>query len=671
MAKGKYQEWLTPEKLTLLEGWARDGLTDAQIAHNIGIRRPTLYDWKKNHPDISDALKKGKEVVDREVENSLLKRAVGMKTKSTTYKMVKVDEDVLKVKRARFLNAYKLDHPEMSKQELMMAAVENVKTYEQIPMMINETELAPDTSAAIFWLKNRKPEQYRDHSFQELNNAQADKAKTDAEISKLKLKALSGVGSSQINTVDHLLNLITETGEENGVETGQAKTNGETNKKASDEALGGLKIVTNHNKLSRLFTPKQMQVIHEELNNHKWKLMINYGAVRAGKTFVDNFVFLLEVRRAAMIAKKNGVEHPLYILAGVSSKTIYNNILIELANTFGLVFKFDKHNSFEVTFSNLPPVKVVQAFTGSISGLGAIRGMTSTGAYINEASMANEEVFNEIRQRCSAEGARVVCDTNPDVPTHWLKENYIDNPNHSDAIVSNHFVLDDNTHLDRDYVKSLKESTPSGMFYDRAILGLWVSGEGMVYRDFDRDKHIIDRSQLPDGLFYYAGIDWGYDHNGVIVVVGQDSKGNRYLVEEHTARFEEIDYWVDVAKDIIKRYGNIDFYADSARPEHVARFKREHIRCYNGYKSVLTGIEYVAKGFKTGTLFIVKQAIDKFLDEIYQYIWDETKDAPVKANDDVMDALRYAIATFIRLHDQPKRTSRRKQAGVLKGMGLV
>lgn len=73
----KYTEWITEEGLVKIEGWARDGLTDEQIAINIGIRRPTLYDWKKKHPDISDALKRGKEVVDRQVENALFKSAVG------------------------------------------------------------------------------------------------------------------------------------------------------------------------------------------------------------------------------------------------------------------------------------------------------------------------------------------------------------------------------------------------------------------------------------------------------------------------------------------------------------------------------------------------------------------------------------------------------------------
>lgn len=76
MAKGKYQKWLESDGLLLLEAWARDGLTDEQIAHNMGINRATLYEWKKKYPDISEALKKGKEVVDIEVENALLKLAL-------------------------------------------------------------------------------------------------------------------------------------------------------------------------------------------------------------------------------------------------------------------------------------------------------------------------------------------------------------------------------------------------------------------------------------------------------------------------------------------------------------------------------------------------------------------------------------------------------------------
>lgn len=76
MAIGKYKKWLEKENLILLEGWARDGLTDEQIAERMGIQRPTLYDWKNKYADISDALKKGKEVIDYQVENALLQKAL-------------------------------------------------------------------------------------------------------------------------------------------------------------------------------------------------------------------------------------------------------------------------------------------------------------------------------------------------------------------------------------------------------------------------------------------------------------------------------------------------------------------------------------------------------------------------------------------------------------------
>ncbi|RAV23824.1 PBSX family phage terminase large subunit, partial [Staphylococcus warneri] len=62
-------------------------------------------------------------------------------------------------------------------------------------------------------------------------------------------------------------------------------------------------------------------------------------------------------------------------------------------------------------------------------------------------------------------------------------------------------------------------------------------------------------------------------------------------------------------------------------------------------KSVLSGIEVVARGFKLNELFIIKDKVKLFKDEIYNYVWDEKKDEPVKANDDCLDALRYAIYT--------------------------
>lgn len=402
--------------------------------------------------------------------------------------------------------------------------------------------------------------------------------------------------------------------------------------------------------LNRLYTPKQIEIL-KRTNTEDFFILGLHGAKRTGKTVINNDIFLRELIRVRKIADNLKIKEPMYILAGVSSKTIQNNVLQEIYNRYQLDIKFDKHNSF-----TLFGVKVVQAFTGTIGGLGGIRGMTAFGAYVNEASLANEKVFKEIISRCSGDGARIVFDTNPDNPEHWLKKEYIDSK--SENIISYHFELDDNTFLSPRYIQNIKESTPSGMFYDRDIRGLWVTGEGVVYSDFDSNKHFINDVDNVEFETYIAGVDWGYSHFGSIVVFGIDKQNNWYLLEEHAKQFKEIDYWADVALDIKGRYGNINFYCDSARPEHVERFRRERIRAINADKSVLSGIEEVARLIKLGRFFVVSDKVKVFKKEIYNYVWDEKTGNPVKENDDVMDSMRYAIYSHMRLKARRKGADR-------------
>lgn len=390
--------------------------------------------------------------------------------------------------------------------------------------------------------------------------------------------------------------------------------------------------------LSVLYTEKQ-QAILKRSREKDWFMMVNHGAVRAGKTVLDNDLFLLELIRARDNAKKDGND-PMYILGATSAGTLQTNILKELSSKYSIEFKFDRYGNFE-----LFDVYVVTTFTGSVAGLKAIRGMTAYGAYINEATLANKEVFDEIVKRCSGQGARIILDTNPDHPNHWLKKDYIDKAD-GEKIVTNHFTVFDNNFLNERYVENLINATPSGVFTERGIYGRWTSGEGAVYTDFDQAKHYITKENLPDSLTYYCGVDWGYEHWGSIVVMGETQDGKVCLVEEHAAQHEEIDYWVTIAKDIQKRYGQrIPFYADSARPEHVARFVREGLKTQNANKAVLSGIEEVAKLFKADKLFVLETAVSKFKDEIYQYVWNKKTGEPVKENDDVLDAIRYAIYT--------------------------
>lgn len=392
--------------------------------------------------------------------------------------------------------------------------------------------------------------------------------------------------------------------------------------------------------INDLYHKKQQEVMKFAMNNDYF-MLINHGAKRTGKTILDNDLFLYELRRVRKIADKLNIKLPQYILAGADLGALQRNVLNELTNKYEIEFKFDKHNRF-VLFG----VQVCCFGHSKINDLGRIRGMTSFGAYINEGTMANEEVFNEIKARCSGEGARMLIDTNPDQPEHWLKTNFIDKSD-GKVIQAFHYELDDNTFLSDRYKNNIKSSTPSGMFYDRDIKGLWVSAEGIVYQDFRKEVHYISKEEFKHKniVRYFAGVDWGYEHYGAIGLLGEDDKGNLYLIKEIAKQYQDIDYWVKVAKDIISKYGNIPFYCDTARPEHIVRFQNEGINALYANKSVLSGIEVVAKRFKTKSLFIIEDNVDLFKKEIFMYAWNKKTGEPLKVWDDVLDALRYAIYT--------------------------
>ena len=390
--------------------------------------------------------------------------------------------------------------------------------------------------------------------------------------------------------------------------------------------------------LNDWLAPKQLKVLHSYLHDD-FDMMILVGAIRSGKTFIDNLLFIYELRRTARLAKANRDKHPQYILAGATSDSIHKNVIVSCENQFGVEFKLDRHGHYKLWGVDIVPVS-----TKTIAGLANARGFDSYGGYVNEATMGVEPVFQEILQRCSKDGARVIVDSNPDQPQHWFKTDYIDNNDPKTKKITFHFTIDDNTHLSKRYIEGIKARTPSGMFYERAILGLWVSGDGAVYRDFDERKMVVPKAKLPHIVKYYCGVDWGFDHKGVITVWGDDAKGNVYMIEEHTSQFKYISYWVNVAKKIQEKYGKgITFWVDSARPDNYSEFLRAGINARNADKARMAGVERVAEYMKQGKFFVVQDNMDQFLNEVYQYVWDENTGEPKKEHDDVMDSMRYAI----------------------------
>ncbi|MBP3931860.1 MAG: PBSX family phage terminase large subunit [Peptostreptococcaceae bacterium] len=366
------------------------------------------------------------------------------------------------------------------------------------------------------------------------------------------------------------------------------------------------------------------------------KIMICSGAKRSGKTYVLTFVFLMHISKF----KDKGYS---FIIGGTTQSSIRRNILNDLESILGKSIRLSKDNHFKL-FGNK-----IYCFDGAnADSYKKMRGFTSYGAFLNEATTLHDTFVKEAISRCSGEGARIYMDTNPENPTHTVKVDYVDKDgqklsNGQLNIKAFNFTLYDNTFLNKEYVESIEASTPSGMFYDRDILGVWVASEGVVYKDFNKDVHYIKDLNNIDIVKYFAGVDFGWEHFGSMVVVGKDINNNYYLIKEYAYQHKDIEEWIDIAKDIKTQYGNINFYCDHARPDYIDKLRKNNIRAINANKNVIEGISMIASLFKTNKLFILEDNVDIFKKEIYNYVWKSGKDEPIKSSDDVLDSLRYAI----------------------------
>ena len=412
--------------------------------------------------------------------------------------------------------------------------------------------------------------------------------------------------------------------------------------------------------LNDLYTKKQIEVL-KETQKSDWFMLINHGAKRSGKTILNNDLFLMELMRVRKIADTLGIATPMYILAGVSSKTIQNNILTEINNKYGITFKFDKHGSF--IFKG---VKIVQAYTGTIAGLGGIRGMTAFGAYINEASLAKQEVFKEIISRCSGEGARILVDTNPDNPKHWLLNEYINN---SDAnILSFKYSLDDNTFLGERYIKNIKANTPQGIFYQRDILGNWVAGEGVIYKSFADNVIKFETEKSFNFETINIGVDFGGNKSKHAFCCTGITKGYKELIalasEKHEPDTPERlnAQFIDFVKKMLYKYGRIDcIYCDSAEQVLIRGMQKAlqdnnlNIAIKNAIKNeIINRIRIVNVLMTTSRFFYIKNENTSLVDALQSAVWDSKSLEDKRLDDntsdiDTLDSFEYSFEKYIKV----------------------
>lgn len=383
---------------------------------------------------------------------------------------------------------------------------------------------------------------------------------------------------------------------------------------------------------------KKQEEVLECIRNEDPKFLLCCGAKRAGKTFILNLAML------GKIAEHEG-ENKVFILGGYSYSSIWRNVLNDWENILSIKIKITKDGHFNI-FGNK-----VYIFNGSnVSSWKDVRGFTAQGAFLNEATALHESFVREVMSRCSESGSFVYMDTNPEGPQHYVyKEFYKKSGERLSSGKLNKqtfaFTLDDNDSLDLEYIESIKLSTPPGMYYDRDILGKWVNPKGVIFDMFNPETMIKELDIDTKLVTVFAGIDWGFNHKGVISIVGIDSNDNLWVIDEVCERARHIDWWIEKAKWINKSYGNIPYYADTEDAHHRAAFSNKGLKIFSANKRVLAGIELLSLLFHNHKLFISPKC-KNLIKELGLYSWNEKDDKPLKENDDSIDALRYAIYSF-------------------------
>ncbi|MET9848880.1 PBSX family phage terminase large subunit [Streptomyces ossamyceticus] len=396
------------------------------------------------------------------------------------------------------------------------------------------------------------------------------------------------------------------------------------------------------------FSPKQILSISAANRRiNLWE-----GAVSSGKTIASAWAWMMFIPQASTTGE--------LVMIGKTRDSIGRNVLFPLMNPeiFGEL-------AAQVDYT--PGAPTAKIFGRLVHVIGAndikaetkIRGMTCAGAYVDEATLLPEPFWDMLLTRMRATGARIYASTNPDAPTHWLKTNFIDEPEQRASMKVFPFALDDNVHLDPEYVAHIKR-TNVGLFYKRFVLGQWVAAQGAIYDMFDHQTQVVDIVPMIR-KWVSVGIDYGATNPTHAVLIGLADDRRLYVVSEYRYARGTSNVTLtqaDTSRRIIQWLDDVPKYG-RVRPSYVvvdpsaASFKtqllQDGLNPTAADNDVQDGIRLVSNLLGNDQLMI-HSSCRELLKEMASYTWDpkaalEGRDAPLKQNDHGVDALRYALKT--------------------------
>lgn len=401
------------------------------------------------------------------------------------------------------------------------------------------------------------------------------------------------------------------------------------------------------------FSPKQRRLMYWWAEGSPYRdrdMVIADGAIRSGKTiamicgfflwslgsFPEGETFILAGKTIGAL-KKNVIKPALQILTawGLPYHYVSSGDEARLEVGQNVYYLYDAHNE---------------------RSQDRLQGLTAAGALADEVALFPRNFVEQMIARCSAAGARIWLNCNPENPSHFTKTELIDKAEEK-RIYHLHFLMDDNLALSHK-TKARYERMYTGIFYRRFILGEWCLAEGLIYAAFDPALHVV--SALPDKGRWFISIDYG-TANPFSAGLWCVSGGKAYRVQEYyfdsraQHRQRTDDEYYAALEELAGSHVIEAVVVDPSAASFIELIRRKgRFAVRKAKNEVLDGIRLTARLLNEGNILIgagCKDAIREF----GLYVWDEKavgEDRPLKTNDHAMDEIRYFCATILRPLDR-------------------
>lgn len=372
------------------------------------------------------------------------------------------------------------------------------------------------------------------------------------------------------------------------------------------------------------------------------------GAIRSGKTVMMSVGFIMWALHT--------YDGQHFAICGKTVESLRRNIILPLREWLPQEYEItERRTSNLLIITHGQTVGFFHLFGGrDESSYMLIQGMTLAGVLLDEVVLMPQSFVEQAVARCSVLGSKYWFNCNPGSPQHWFYLEWVKKSKQKN-ILRLHFTMHDNGGLDA-RIRERYERQYSGVFYRRYILGEWCTAEGLIYTQFDKERHVLPRTTTAKGGRWYVSIDYG-THNPFAALlwnIGEDGRARCIDEYYHSGRdtqkeYTPEEYYQRVEKFIGKRPIEA-IVIDPAASEFITTV-RKHGK-YNvrkGNNAVMAGIQCTQSALLGGYIAFSERC-KGLLREIQLYSWDEKRneDAPIKKDDHAMDAMRYFVYTILR-----------------------